>query len=203
MTETSRFLHVGGLPVLDFLNTKLKENGQEVSRLQRWDDAVDWLREFGQIDTEAARWLQKVDSAEAREKALARVIEFRETVRGWVEAILAGKEIGDPEAAEVNVLLCRYPGYRHLRREKGPAFASVTRYEVAEAEAILGPFAALGADLLTKTDWSFLRRCENPDCILTFYDTSKNHTRRWCSMSGCGNRHKAARHYERVKAGRA
>lgn len=42
-----------------------------------------------------------------------------------------------------------------------------------------------------------IRACGNPQCILHFYDVSKNGTRRWCSMSGCGNRAKAQRHYAR------
>ncbi|MEU7000393.1 CGNR zinc finger domain-containing protein [Nonomuraea sp. NPDC046570] len=42
-----------------------------------------------------------------------------------------------------------------------------------------------------------LRPCANPACILHFYDVSKNGTRRWCSMTGCGNRAKASRHYAR------
>ena len=42
-----------------------------------------------------------------------------------------------------------------------------------------------------------IRRCAGHGCILHFFDTSKNGTRRWCSMAGCGNRTKAARHYER------
>ncbi|MFF0445307.1 CGNR zinc finger domain-containing protein [Streptomyces sp. NPDC004609] len=42
-----------------------------------------------------------------------------------------------------------------------------------------------------------IRPCANPRCILHFYDVSKNGTRRWCSMSGCGNRAKALRHYAR------
>lgn len=29
-------------------------------------------------------------------------------------------------------------------------------------------------------------------CILFFYDTTKNYSRRWCSMSACGNRMKVA-----------
>ena len=46
-----------------------------------------------------------------------------------------------------------------------------------------------------------LRRCANPACILHFFDTSRNGGRRWCSMEGCGNRTKAARHYQRVRPG--
>ncbi|MER6995706.1 CGNR zinc finger domain-containing protein [Streptomyces sp. NPDC000410] len=42
-----------------------------------------------------------------------------------------------------------------------------------------------------------IRCCANPECPLHFFDVSKNGTRRWCSMSGCGNRAKAQRHYER------
>ncbi|WP_280504971.1 CGNR zinc finger domain-containing protein, partial [Nocardia farcinica] len=42
-----------------------------------------------------------------------------------------------------------------------------------------------------------IRQCAHDRCILFFYDTSKNGTRRWHSMSTCGNRAKAARHYTR------
>ena len=40
-----------------------------------------------------------------------------------------------------------------------------------------------------------IRECAHERCILTFFDTSQNGRRRWCDMSGCGNRAKAARHY--------
>ncbi|MFH8973412.1 CGNR zinc finger domain-containing protein [Streptomyces sp. NPDC017890] len=42
-----------------------------------------------------------------------------------------------------------------------------------------------------------IRPCANDECVLHFYDVSKNGTRRWCSMAGCGNRAKARRHYAR------
>ncbi|WP_019869528.1 CGNR zinc finger domain-containing protein [Salinispora oceanensis] len=44
-----------------------------------------------------------------------------------------------------------------------------------------------------------LRRCAHPDCVLHFLDTSPKGNRRWCSMAGCGNRAKAARHYARSR----
>jgi len=40
-----------------------------------------------------------------------------------------------------------------------------------------------------------IRQCAHPECVLFFFDTSKNGTRRWHSMATCGNRTKAARHY--------
>jgi predicted RNA-binding Zn ribbon-like protein len=45
-----------------------------------------------------------------------------------------------------------------------------------------------------------VKRCENPGCVLWFFDTTRNGTRRWCSMAVCGNRMKARRHHDRVKA---
>ncbi|MET7438772.1 MULTISPECIES: CGNR zinc finger domain-containing protein [unclassified Streptomyces] len=46
-----------------------------------------------------------------------------------------------------------------------------------------------------------IRRCAHTACILHFFDTSRNGTRRWCSMAACGNRAKASRHYARTKEG--
>ncbi len=42
-----------------------------------------------------------------------------------------------------------------------------------------------------------LRKCANPDCVLHFQDTSRTGRRQWCSMTACGNRLKARRHYAR------
>ncbi|MFF4367421.1 CGNR zinc finger domain-containing protein [Streptomyces sp. NPDC001594] len=44
-----------------------------------------------------------------------------------------------------------------------------------------------------------IRKCASETCILHFHDTSRNGTRRWCSMAVCGNRAKASRHYARTR----
>ena len=38
-----------------------------------------------------------------------------------------------------------------------------------------------------------IRKCANDACVLWFLDVTKNGSRRWCSMEGCGNRAKAER----------
>lgn len=40
-----------------------------------------------------------------------------------------------------------------------------------------------------------LRACANDECRLFLLDRSRSGTARWCSMSECGNRMKARRHY--------
>jgi predicted RNA-binding Zn ribbon-like protein len=37
-----------------------------------------------------------------------------------------------------------------------------------------------------------LRQCESDSCALLFLDTSRGGDRRWCSMTGCGNKAKVA-----------
>ena len=45
-----------------------------------------------------------------------------------------------------------------------------------------------------------VRNCANPVCPFWFLDTTRSGTRRWCSMTVCGNRLKARRHYHRQHA---
>ncbi|WP_420334093.1 CGNR zinc finger domain-containing protein [Roseibium sp.] len=42
-----------------------------------------------------------------------------------------------------------------------------------------------------------LKMCPGDNCGWLFIDETKNSRRTWCSMESCGNRAKAARHYQR------
>lgn len=44
-----------------------------------------------------------------------------------------------------------------------------------------------------------IRRCGADNCALIFLDTSRPHSRRWCSMQRCGNRTKLRTHRNRTK----
>ena len=44
-----------------------------------------------------------------------------------------------------------------------------------------------------------LRPCANDECALFLIDHSKSNSARWCSMSTCGNKLKARRHYQRSR----
>ncbi len=48
--------------------------------------------------------------------------------------------------------------------------------------------------------WSRFRRCSNPECRSVFWDHSKNHSGRWCSMQACGNQAKVRAYRRRTKA---
>ena len=48
--------------------------------------------------------------------------------------------------------------------------------------------------------WGHLKACAGEECRSVFYDRSKNHSGRWCSMSRCGNRAKVRAWRERQRA---
>ncbi len=45
--------------------------------------------------------------------------------------------------------------------------------------------------------WHRLKVCARDSCQWAFYDTSRNHSGRWCSMAGCGNQIKMRRAHAR------
>jgi predicted RNA-binding Zn ribbon-like protein len=66
--------------------------------------------------------------------------------------------------------------------------------------AVLWPVAASAIELLTHDDLGRVKQCSGPDgCDWLFYDTSKNGSRRWCSMEGCGSRAKMRRYNARKR----
>ncbi|NJQ01632.1 CGNR zinc finger domain-containing protein [Streptomyces zingiberis] len=113
--------------------------------------------------------------------------------RAALEEAVAAPERPTPSAlAAVNEVLS-HGRLRQVLRAGGPD----TVIEVDDpgwfpAWAAVADFLRLVADRPDR-----IRACGNDECVLHFYDVSKNGTRRWCSMSGCGNRAKARRHHAR------
>jgi predicted RNA-binding Zn ribbon-like protein len=70
----------------------------------------------------------------------------------------------------------------------------LTAYRPAD----LPPLLALQVlDLLQTPQLHLVRQCHDDSCGWLFLDRTRNHTRRWCSSSDCGNRDRARRHYAR------
>ena len=65
------------------------------------------------------------------------------------------------------------------------------------AETAVGLIAAAAAKVAIEGRLDRVKICPADDCRWAFYDTSRNHSRQWCSMEVCGNRAKARAHRER------
>jgi predicted RNA-binding Zn ribbon-like protein len=65
-----------------------------------------------------------------------------------------------------------------------------------EASGVVGAMGRIVATLyaaMEDPDWTRLKLCSSQSCRWAFYDRSKNHSSRWCTMASCGNREKARR----------
>ena len=71
-------------------------------------------------------------------------------------------------------------------------------YNEENLDTMLPPILQSAVDLLvSKNDLERVKQCEGDSCGWLFFDTSRNRSRRWCSMADCGNRAKARRFYQK------
>ena len=103
------------------------------------------------------------------------------------------------EVARFRVLLHRLLSQGQNHRGVLPAVRGYGWGWIGPAEDVarsLWPVAWSAALLLTGPDLARLKCCDG--CGRLFVDASRNRSRRWCDMQGCGNRAKVARHRQRV-----
>ena len=81
-----------------------------------------------------------------------------------------------------------------LREPPDPVLVAMEEQAARDGIPIVVPETGALLHLLAESAGR-IKQCAHPHCVLWFYDTSKNGTRRWHSMTTCGNRAKAARHY--------
>jgi predicted RNA-binding Zn ribbon-like protein len=188
----SGFLFVGNCLCLDFVNTEKISDGARVDLLRDTSALAAWLKELAIFPDSF--------SLKGREaEALAEARTLRASLRKMMEQIAAGSEISSDTLAAVNRVLAHRQNYSQITHHTGNVFTKQIVAPYTEPLHLLAPIAEDAAELLFHGDLSLIRKCENPQCILFFYDTTKNHARRWCSMGACGNRAKAAAHYKRHK----
>ena len=185
----------------EFLNTDDLENGFPLERLPSLGDALTWFVERGVIHGEGADRLghQAEVDASAAARDLARIHAVRGALREVADAIVDHRPPASGALDTVNRALharqvielvpssdgCVAVDHRHVGDPVDDALARLCDPLVAE---------------LTGGNPERIRICDNDRCRWVFYDTSRTGRRRWCDMSTCGNRAKAARHRAKSKA---
>jgi len=191
------FLSVGNQPCLDFINTQLVVNERPVDLLATFSDLVAWLVQVDLLNEDEAKKVERQWGGQAKgTQTLEQARAFRVTLREMVERIASGRPVPQAAIETINDLLRYRIGRPQLTRRKGK-FERGFQAESQDANQLLGLLAEAASDLLCTCDLSLIKKCQNPACVLFFYDTTKNHARHWCSMSLCGNRSKVAAHYRR------
>lgn len=186
---------------LDFLNTRANPVDVEVEWLGSGDDLLAWLEAATLVDAAVVTEVRRIanpgelDAVAAQARALREW--FREFVVNHRGKPLSVKAIADLDP--LNRLLSRDQEFKQIvPRHAGAAgdfpsrLALVSQRHWRSPEALLFPIAKVLAQLVTEADFTYVKRCEGPNCVLHFLDTTRDHRRRWCSMAVCGNRAKQA-----------
>jgi predicted RNA-binding Zn ribbon-like protein len=191
---------VGGAPCLDFANTVGQHEPDVLSEwLQGFDDVVWWAHRASLVDDDGARALL-ADARGAPDEAtrvFARAVALREAIYHVFSAAGAGDTPSDADLARINDELARaLPHLRVVRAGDGFGYD----WEGEGLDRVLWPVVRSAAELLTEGDLTRIGECAGEHCQWLYLDTSRNHSRRWCVMSDCGNRAKARRHYHRTRS---
>ena len=183
---------------LDFVNTLSYDKGETHDGLRDALTAVRWLQRHALLHQEMADTiLADAADADGEERLLSRIRRVRGALRELLDAAVEQRPPQSGALKEVNRAL-RAPYVIELV----PAADGVSLDHRHEGDPISGAMARLSEAVtreLTGSNVRRLRVCANEECRWVFNDHSPAGRRKWCDMSSCGNRAKAARHRERQK----
>lgn len=177
MTGDPCFAPPAGRPALDLCNTRLGDR--------------DLLE--GPADLE--RWFVAAGLADHAPRVSRRELDSARMLRDGIRQALLTAD-GPALARLAEGWLGRAPGRLSVEPDTlQPRFAPAAR-----TSCCLLVDAVLDALDLVRESPGRVRECADPRCPVLFLDTSRNGSRRWCSMERCGARAKASAYYQRHRA---
>ena len=188
--ETS-FTLVGNRLCLDFINTAVGDVVANYQSLVAWARAAGAL-DGGEADFVLERWPGGVEADAAWESAA----RLRSELRIAADYLMRSQPVPASAIDAINQALRNRPGYLQLE-PAGDEWASRWKVPLRRPDDVLWRVARSAASLLSDDDPALIRRCERPGCGLYFYDTTKNHRKRWCRMDVCGAAVRSAAYYRR------
>lgn len=201
-THPPLFDLIAGDVSLDFINTlddRPLENPTEL--LNNYADLARFGEQAG-ILTRAqkdALFDRATRDPKAAEKTLVRARGLRESLYVIFSALMNGKAAPQDAMETLNHHLHQAASHSQLIQTKA---GCQWRFDdlASSFDGVLWPISRAAAELLTSDQVAMVRGCSSPTCQWFFLDTSKNHRRRWCDMSKCGNRAKVRNFYARKRS---
>ena len=188
---------------LDFANTaEWHLSDHPTERLTSYAELIAWVRSINLLPDRIAQQLLRAADQHPIEAArvLDRAVALREAIYHIFVAVAGGRFPAADDQATLNAELSRSMSKSRLVWNKAN-FDWGRQGEDGDLDQVLWWVLRSATNLLTSEDVKRVGVCaDDRGCGWLFYDTSRNRTRQWCSMRGCGNRAKARRHYEKVKS---
>jgi predicted RNA-binding Zn ribbon-like protein len=195
---------IGGSLCLDFTNTVGSWGDSQPSEwLDNYAGLVAWSCHAGALDKRNAPRLLRAAARQPEDAArvYARAVALRAALYGIFRSRIDGKRARIDQLAVLNGILSGALAQARLAATpNGIEWSWMGKG--AGLDCLLWPLARSAAELLTSPLADHLRHCANDTCGWLFVDMSRNGSRRWCSMSDCGNRAKARQYLARHRAWR-
>lgn len=178
---------LGGRLSVNFVNASTSNS--ELS----WEDLIGFLGSVRIVSSERGTQLLILPQSDpqAADGLLLKARRLSGNVRLAFSALVRKQTVAPKWIEPVNEILQITEGHDELVHEGG-----AWRIEFIAREAgldwLLAALARSAAEIMAEGARARLRLCANPNCGLFFYDDSRTHRRRWCSMTTCGNRSKVA-----------
>lgn len=182
---TVRF--IGGRLALDFVN--IIPRSSELS----WNQLIAFLESARIVTPQRSAELLALSGSDPQAAAslLRKAQRLAAALRRAFDAVLHKQRVPREWIEPVNEVLRITEGHDELVSADQNWEIQFVASE-SGLEWLLAAVARSAAEILAEGPRARLRLCANPRCGLFFYDTSRTHRRRWCSMTVCGNRHKVA-----------
>lgn len=197
-------MFIADAPALDFLNSIATPADTPVEWIDDGDGLLAWLKQADLVPGDVLAHFRRQSLPGELDGVAAQARTLREWFRSFVLAHqgrpLEAKHL--KELGPLNRLLDRDEEFSQIvaGRERG---ATALEYERARRwrlpESLLLPIGEVLARFVCEEDFTQVKGCEGATCTLLFADHTRGRSRRWCSMSVCGNRAKVAAHRRRSK----
>ena len=170
---------VGDNDALNMINTVVKIDGNLIDRWSSTEQLIYWLNKVAGILVP--------DDLHSSSALLEKAKELREITRVLIQQKKEGHSL---DIEPLNAFLHKASRWLNLEYDANQSLIVTHHYAKHSPEQVLAPLAEATAKLIAQEDFRLVKHCEHKDCVLWFYDKTKAHKRRWCSMKVCGNRHK-------------
>jgi predicted RNA-binding Zn ribbon-like protein len=196
-----RFDLIAGNVCLDFVNTLDDRYIKPKELLESYVDLARFAEDTGILNSRQVDFLYERSAAdpERAEQTLIWGRELREAIHDVFFAIMNKRAVPPAALARLNADVQAAAGHMQLVPAKGGFEWKFD--DVNDLDSVLWPIARAAGDLLASDQLPYVRACFSKTCEWFFLDTSKNHHRRWCDMTRCGNRAKVRSFYARQKKG--
>jgi predicted RNA-binding Zn ribbon-like protein len=196
-------IFISGSLGIDFLNSVAIPVDTVVDWISDGQGFLDWLKQAGLLRASDISIIQTNFSTRELDRIAHRARELREWFRAFVKfhqgkplspgALMKLKTLNDLIGLDQifwSIVLKTEPSRDKSDGSSPLSFRLQPQRRWRTPESVLAPVAEEIARVVCYADFRYIKACDGKNCILSFYDETRRHKRRWCSMAICGNRAK-------------